>query len=200
MDLQALTALFATTYNADPNIQKAGELQIRKVRRSPCSCVVNDPDPASSLRSLPKRACSPPSCKSSHPIASICTFPATLPYHVTQISTPSSSTRQACSVYLKNRVHTSYRVDIPGIRPERGPIAQSDCDALKLAILRVLASSPSRMITVQLATALKDMIARDFPDRWPGLLDSVSALLNSGDIREVGAGCVAALECVRAFG
>lgn len=46
MDLQALANLFATTYNADPNIQKAGELQIRKVCRGPCSCVDSDLDPA----------------------------------------------------------------------------------------------------------------------------------------------------------
>jgi hypothetical protein len=31
MDLQTLSQLFATTYNADPNIRKAAELQIRKV-------------------------------------------------------------------------------------------------------------------------------------------------------------------------
>ena len=30
-DLQTLSQLFATTYNADPNIRKAVELQIRKV-------------------------------------------------------------------------------------------------------------------------------------------------------------------------
>lgn len=109
-----------------------------------------------------------------------------------------SSTRQACSVYLKNRVHTSY-IDAPGTRPEQAPIAQSDRDALKSNILRVLAGSPSRTITVQLAATLKDLISRDLPERWDGLLDNVKALLNSGDIREVGAGCVAALECVRAF-
>ena len=32
MDLQQLTNLFATTYSSDPNVQKSGELQIRKVR------------------------------------------------------------------------------------------------------------------------------------------------------------------------
>jgi hypothetical protein len=30
MDLQSLANLFATTYNPDPNVQKTGELQIRK--------------------------------------------------------------------------------------------------------------------------------------------------------------------------
>ena len=32
MDLQTLSTLFATTYSPDVNVQKAGELQIRKVR------------------------------------------------------------------------------------------------------------------------------------------------------------------------
>jgi hypothetical protein len=32
MDLQSLSNLFATTYNPDPNVRKAAELQIRKVR------------------------------------------------------------------------------------------------------------------------------------------------------------------------
>ena len=31
MDLQSLSQLFATTYNPDPNVRKAAELQIRKV-------------------------------------------------------------------------------------------------------------------------------------------------------------------------
>lgn len=115
------------------------------------------------------------------------------------LTRPPSSTRQACSVYLKNRVHTSYIVDTPSTRPEQAPIAQSDRDALKSAILRVLAGSPSRTITVQLGATLKDLISHDFPEWWSGLLDNINALLNSGDIREVGAGCVAALECVRAF-
>lgn len=33
MDLQTLSNLFATTYSSDPNVQKSGELQIRKVSR-----------------------------------------------------------------------------------------------------------------------------------------------------------------------
>lgn len=31
MDLQQLNELLATTYAADPNVRKAGELQLRKV-------------------------------------------------------------------------------------------------------------------------------------------------------------------------
>lgn len=36
MDLQTLSNLFASTYSSDPNVQKSGELQIRKVRRNAC--------------------------------------------------------------------------------------------------------------------------------------------------------------------
>ncbi|KAG8214391.1 armadillo-type protein [Butyriboletus roseoflavus] len=161
MDLQALANLFATTYNADPNIQKAGELQIRKIGAQEGM------------------------------VAAILQIIAS--------DSVDLSTRQACSVYLKNRVHTSYIVDTPGTRPEQVPIAPSDRDALKSTILRVLAGSPSRTITIQLGSTLKDLISHDFPERWTGLLESMNELLNSGDIREVGAGCVAALECVRAF-
>ncbi|KAG0707138.1 hypothetical protein DFH29DRAFT_1014762, partial [Suillus ampliporus] len=35
--------------------------------------------------------------------------------------------------------------------------------------------------------------------RWYTLLDDVKRLLGSGDMREVGAGVIAALKCVRAF-
>ncbi|KAI6030440.1 armadillo-type protein [Pisolithus orientalis] len=161
MDLQALADLFATTYNADPNVQKAGELQIRKIGAQ--EGVI------SALLEI---------------IAS---------------DKVDLATRQACSVYLKNRVHTSYFIEPSRQRPEQTPIAQSDRDALKSSILRLLAASPSRAITLQLAATLKSLILYDFPDTWADLLENVKALLNSGDIREVGAGCVAALECVRAF-
>lgn len=111
-----------------------------------------------------------------------------------------SATRQACAVYLKNRVATSYFVADPARRhPDQVPIAQSDRDALKSSILRLLAASPSRSITGQLSTTLKTLVAHDFPDRWPSLLLEVKALLTSNEIREVGAGCVATVEVVRAF-
>lgn len=52
---------------------------------------------------------------------------------------------------------------------------------------------------MQLASTLKNIVARDFPEQWPNLLDDVKRLLASSDIREVIAGCIAALEMVRAF-
>ncbi|TCD68344.1 hypothetical protein EIP91_010982 [Steccherinum ochraceum] len=163
-DLQTLSNLFATTYNPDPNVQKAGELQIRKVG--------NQEGMVKLLLEL---------------IAN---------------DSVDLATRQAGAVYLKNRVYNSYTVDSENPRPDQVPIAASDREALKQGLLRLLAVSPSRAITLQLANTLKNIVARDFPDRWPGLLTEVKGLLAldpSSNIREVAAGCVAALEMVRAF-
>lgn len=100
---------------------------------------------------------------------------------------------------MKNRVYTSYFVDPTSPRPDQVPIPASDRAALKSSLLPLLAASPSRSITVQLASTLKNIVARDFPDQWPTLLDDVKRLLGSSNIREVVAGCVASLEMVRAF-
>ncbi|KAJ7214009.1 armadillo-type protein [Mycena pura] len=109
------------------------------------------------------------------------------------------ATRQACSVWVKNRVHANYALSAANRRPDQPLVATSDRTALKANILPLLAASPSRSITVQLASALKTIVAHDFPERWPGLIDAIRQLLTSGDIRHVHAGCVASLEAVRAF-
>ncbi|TBU59052.1 ARM repeat-containing protein [Dichomitus squalens] len=108
------------------------------------------------------------------------------------------ATRQAAAVYLKNRVYSSYFVDT-NARPDQVPIPPSDRNNLKASVLPLIATSPSRAITVQLAGALKNVVARDFPEQWPNLAEEVKKLLASGNIRDVHAGCVAALEMVRAF-
>jgi hypothetical protein len=46
---------------------------------------------------------------------------------------------------------------------------------------------------------LKDLVAHDFPDGWSSLLDDMKRLLGSGEVREVGAGVVAALKCIKVF-
>ena len=102
-------------------------------------------------------------------------------------------------VYLKNRVYTSYYVDPSSARSDQVPIPPSDKAALKASLLPLLSASPSRSISVQLANVLKNIVSRDFPDQWPNLLADVKVLLGSHDIRQVVAGCIAALEMVKAF-
>lgn len=162
-DLQTLSNLFATTYNPDPNVRKAAELQIRRIGGQ-----------EGVLTAL---------------------------LQIIGASEVELATRQACAVYLKNRVYSSYSVQIEAVRqrPDYAPIAQSDRDALKRSLLPLLASSPSRSVTLQLSHTLKNVAARDYPESWPTLIDEIKALLTSSKVEEVGSGCVAALEIVRAF-
>ncbi|KAG6819702.1 hypothetical protein H0H93_009446 [Arthromyces matolae] len=163
MDLQTLSNLFASTISPDPNVRKAGELQIRKI--------ANEEGMISALLQI--------------------------------IATDSVdlATRQACSVWLKNRVYNLYSVDTTTNRrtPDQGIIANSDREALRAHILRLLATSPSRSITVQIASTVKNIVAHDYPERWPTFLQEVKALLTSNNVHEVHAGCVATLEGARAF-
>ncbi|KAJ3711727.1 armadillo-type protein [Lentinula raphanica] len=163
MDLQTLSNLFSTTYNPDPNVRKAAELQIRKI---------------------------------GHEEGMI-----TALLQIIASDNTDLATRLACSVWVKNRVSSTYALgeSYVSARADKGPIVQSDRNALKANLLPLLSASPSRSINVQLASALKNIVSHDFPDRWPGLLDEIKRLLGSGNIREVHAGCVAALEAVRAF-
>ena len=96
-------------------------------------------------------------------------------------------------------MHTCYDIDPSEIRPDRTPIPQSDCEALKSSLLPLLTTTSSRLISIQLAATLKDVIIRDFPEKWPSLFSEINKLLGSGDIREVVAGCQASLELIKAF-
>jgi hypothetical protein len=99
---------------------------------------------------------------------------------------------------LKNRVHNSYSIEVAR-RPDQVVIAASEREALRVNILPLLASTPSKAIATQLANALKSIVAFDFPAKWPSLTGEIKRLLLSSDIKEVHAGCVATLEAVRAF-
>ena len=110
-----------------------------------------------------------------------------------------SATRQACSVWLKNRVHSCYTLEVLR-KTDQIVIAESEREALRINILPLLAASPSRSISLQLANALRTIVAHDFPaSRWPGLISEIKTLLTSSNVSEIHAGCLAALEAVRAF-
>jgi importin-7 len=110
-----------------------------------------------------------------------------------------SATRQACAVWLKNRVHSSYSLEVPR-RADQTVIAESEREALRINILPLLAASPSRSISLQLANTLRTVVAHDFPaSRWRSLVSEIKTLLTSSNVSELHAGCLAALEAVRAF-
>lgn len=117
----------------------------------------------------------------------------------TYLTSSPSAIRQACAIWLKNRVHHSYGLESDTGRPDHKPIPPSDRIALKTHVLPLLANSPSKSITVQLAATLKTLVSHDFPEKWPELMDGAKHMLASSNIREVGAGCVVVLEMVKAF-
>ena len=129
----------------------------------------------------------------------MCVSNASFPLSLISVDLFQSAARQACMVWVKNRVQTSYYDPSTLPSAKDGTLAMSDREALKASILSLLTASSSRAITAQLGTVLKIIVQRDFPERWPGFLDEVKRMLTSGDARQIAAGCVASLECVRAF-
>lgn len=95
-------------------------------------------------------------------------------------------------------MHKSYALEVSR-RPDQIVIAESEREALRINILPLLAASPSRSISLQLANTLKAIIGHDFPARWHGLVGELKTLLTSSNVSEVHAGCLGALEAVRAF-
>lgn len=110
-----------------------------------------------------------------------------------------SATRQACAVYLKNRVHNSYVVDTTRQRPDQLLIPESDRNALKASIFPLIIASPSKAISSQLANTLRTIVSHDFPDQWLDLSGTIKTLLSSRNVREVTAGCTAILEVIKVF-
>lgn len=98
-------------------------------------------------------------------------------------------------------MYTCYTIEaLNPRRPDLSPIRESDREALRRSLLLLLARSPSRSISVQLSHTLKNVIAFDLPNnKWNSLADEIKHLLASSDAPQMYAGCLAALESVRAF-
>lgn len=130
----------------------------------------------------------------------ICTWKSTRQTAlITFLTITTSATRQACSVYIKNRVQKSYVVDDSRPRPDQFPIAQSEREALKSSIFQLIISAPSKSISVQLSSTLRAVVSHDFPEKWDTLMPTLKKLLSSTDVHEVTAGCTAILEVIRVY-
>lgn len=110
-----------------------------------------------------------------------------------------SAVRQACSVFLKNRVIRAWHVDASNPRVDAAPIPEPDRVFIKSHVLALLVTANSRPLRVQVASSLKTIITHDFPENWPTLLDDILTLLNSGDQRSIYGGCFALLELVKSM-
>jgi len=111
-----------------------------------------------------------------------------------------SPVRQASAVWFKNRIEKGYFLDpAKPARNGNAPIAPSDRIAVKQNILHLLVAAPSRGIRVQLASCVKTLVSNDFPEEWPGLLDTVLEMLTSEDLATVYGGLLVTNEVVKAF-
>lgn len=109
------------------------------------------------------------------------------------------SIRQACAVWLKNRVERAYVVGADNTTSDHTPVSVGDRAALKSGLLQLLVSATSRPLRLQLANVLRSIISRDFPQEWPGYLENVTALLSSQNPQEVYVGLIATVEPIKAF-
>ncbi|KAE8222862.1 hypothetical protein CF319_g4012 [Tilletia indica] len=116
------------------------------------------------------------------------------------------SVRQAASIYLKNRVMSSWdpeivekRATLPSrVGPSSGAIPASDCQTIRAGILPALMQAPP-VIRSQISPALRAIIVCDYPKQWPDLLQTVLQMLSTEDPQTLFAGLSALLEAIRAF-
>ena len=115
--------------------------------------------------------------------------------------------RLAASIYLKNRITSSWRVPTSTTPSHLGkgytPIPPSDRQALKTNILPLLAAlaadAESAQVKAQVAAVLSKVVDNDYPDNWPGLMDETMVLLG-GSEGQIEAGLRATVEvfsCLR---
>ncbi len=109
------------------------------------------------------------------------------------------STRQACVVWLKNRVARAYKLDELIGDTKTVPIPPVDRQAIKQHIIPLLVTASSRPIRVQLTSCVKTVIGSDFPDEWPGLVDQVVSMLQSEDLPTIYAGLLVNLEILKSY-
>ncbi|KDE03158.1 hypothetical protein MVLG_06352 [Microbotryum lychnidis-dioicae p1A1 Lamole] len=125
-----------------------------------------------------------------------------------QLIAPSSSAspvvRLAASIYLKNRVKSSWRIPSPSSLPSSSthhstrtnytPIPSSDRVSLKtnlLPLLNSLANDHSQgndKVKTQVAQVLDKVVSIDYPKDWPGLGQEIQHLLATGEQAGIEAG------------
>nr|CAG8481704.1 10796_t:CDS:10 [Entrophospora candida] len=94
-----------------------------------------------------------------------------------------NGTKQAVSIYLKNRIRTSWYVDEEEQIPSNVvAIDLQDREAFKANILNILVTVPS-IIRVQVLDSLRRVLGVDFPEKWPNYMDQVITLLTSNDLK-----------------
>ena len=116
----------------------------------------------------------------------------------------SPPVRQAAAVYLKNRIarHWSGPSTVSTSSESASsavPIAESDRHALKNNILHVLVNVPQQNVKVQLKTCLSTITGEDFPEKWPGLIEAVMGMIQSGQENQIEGGLLTLIEVLKVY-
>ena len=107
--------------------------------------------------------------------------------------------KQACAVYLKNRINRSWNADPIKPYPNQIPISSTDKMSIKQNILQILVNSTTSSIRVQIASLIGTIVSSDVPDQWPQFLEIVLQLLISNNFNEKFAGQLALHEIMKAW-
>ncbi|CAB4434389.1 unnamed protein product [Rhizophagus irregularis] len=106
-------------------------------------------------------------------------------------------TKQAVSIYLKNRVRSSW-VSEEVTTHNIIPIEQQDRDTFKANILGILVTVPNP-VRVQLLDTLNRVLANDFPNKWADYINQVHAFLGTNDAKMAYVGLLALLQVIRVY-
>ncbi|CAG8475521.1 4872_t:CDS:10, partial [Acaulospora morrowiae] len=107
------------------------------------------------------------------------------------------ATSQAISIYLKNRVRTSWEYE-DSKSSNVVPIDPQDREQFKGSILRVLLEVPNA-VRVQLIDSLGRVLSNDYPEKWPDFMTQVNTLLSSNDLNYVYIGLLALRQVVKVY-
>ncbi|KAJ1873506.1 Nonsense-mediated mRNA decay protein 5 [Coemansia sp. RSA 990] len=109
----------------------------------------------------------------------------------------SLGTKQAASIYFKNRVRRSWQPSKRAL--EQYPaISESDRTATKENILAAIYAS-SQAIKLQLTECLGVILKHDFPEKWPQFTVHLKELLHAQDAQRVYTGLLALLELIKRY-
>lgn len=108
-----------------------------------------------------------------------------------QVSDP---VKTAAVIYLKNKVDRYWNP----LNPIANPIDQDEKPVFRERLIPALVKVPPQCRSI-LVKVLNIIVSRDFPSKWPDLLDSTLILFQNGDVDSIRAGLTCLLEICKYY-
>ncbi|ORX59935.1 ARM repeat-containing protein [Piromyces finnis] len=103
-------------------------------------------------------------------------------------------TRHAAAIYFKNRIRKGWNNNSTNFIG----ISENDKEFIKLNIIEALSKVP-QVIRTQLTSSINIVICNDWPEKWPQLVPSLTALLSSTEYQHNYIGVLVLNEIVRIY-